>query len=74
MSQVHGSELYHANGHEIQVRQLEMERFSMSKAVETDKAAASRIKGLDKQLKELKHQQAVRVKSLDGWTALASRV
>lgn len=37
-----------------------MERFSMSKAVATDKAAASRMKTLDKQLTELKAQQAVR--------------
>ena len=37
-----------------------MERFSMSKAADTDKAAASRMKALDKQLQELKAQQAVR--------------
>ena len=43
-----------------QVRQLEMERFSMNKAAATDKAAASRMKALDKQLKELKAQQGVR--------------
>lgn len=40
------------------VRQLEMERFSMNKAVATDKGAASRMKTLDKQLTELKGQQA----------------
>ena len=44
-----------------QVRQLEMERFSMSKALEGgDKAAAARIKALDKQLNELKKEQGVR--------------
>ena len=44
-----------------QVRQLEMERFSMSKALEGgDKAAAARIKALDKQLNELKKEQEVR--------------
>ena len=45
----------------LQVRQLEMERFSMSKALEGgDKAAAARIKALDKQLNELKKDQGVR--------------
>ena len=44
----------------LQVRQLEMERFSMNKAVATDKGAASRMSALDKLLKELKSQQAVR--------------
>ena len=44
-----------------QVRQLEMERFSMSKALDGgDKAAAGRIKALDKQLNELKKEQGVR--------------
>lgn len=47
----------------MQVRQLEMERFSMNKAVATDKGAASRMKTLDKQLTELKGQQGVRLKS-----------
>ena len=45
----------------LQVRQLEMERFSMNKAVATDKGAASRMSALDKLLKELKSQQAVRL-------------
>ena len=40
-----------------------MERFSMNKAVATDKGAASRMKTLDKQLTELKGQQAVRLQS-----------
>jgi len=45
----------------LQVRQLEMERFSMSKALEGgDKAAAARIKALDKQLNEFKKEQSVR--------------
>ena len=36
-----------------------MERFSLSKGAQTDKAAASRQKGIDQQLKQLKKEQKV---------------
>lgn len=43
-----------------QVLQLEMERYSLSKGADSDKAAGVRLKGIDKQLKQLKNQQKVR--------------
>ena len=36
-----------------------MERFSLSKGAQTDKAAANRQKGIDQQLKHLKNEQQV---------------
>jgi ATP-dependent Clp protease ATP-binding subunit ClpB len=39
------------------VLQLEMERFSLSKGADSDKAAKARLKGIDKQLKDLKEEQ-----------------
>ncbi len=36
-----------------------MERFSLSKGADSDKAAQSRLKGIDKQLKKLKDEQKV---------------
>lgn len=39
------------------VVQLEMERFSLSKGLDTDKATANRKAGLDRQLKQLKRDQ-----------------
>ena len=41
----------------VQVLQFEMERLSLSKAAANDKAASSRLKGLDKQLLGLKSDQ-----------------
>ena len=43
----------------MQVLQLEMERFSLSKGAGTDKATAGRKAGLDRQLKQLKKEQKV---------------
>jgi hypothetical protein len=43
----------------LQVVQLEMERFSLSKGLDTDKATANRKAGLDRQLKQLKRDQKV---------------
>ncbi len=40
-----------------QVLQLEMERLSLSKGTDSDRAAKARLKGIDKQLKELKEDQ-----------------
>ena len=45
--------------HHVQVLQLEMERFSLSKGADSDKAAKARLKGIDKQLKDLKEEQKV---------------
>jgi hypothetical protein len=45
--------------HDVQVLQLEMERFSLSKGADSDKAAKARLKGIDKQLKDLKEEQKV---------------
>lgn len=36
-----------------------MERFSLSKGADSDKAAKARLKGIDKQLKQLKDEQKV---------------
>lgn len=36
-----------------------MERYSLSKGADSDKAAKARLKGIDKQLKQLKDEQKV---------------
>ena len=49
--------LSHVVFNAVQVLQFEMERLSLSKAAANDKAASSRLKGLDKQLLALKSEQ-----------------
>jgi hypothetical protein len=47
----------------MQVRQLEMERFSLAGSAGGDRAAADRLAALDAHLKELQDQQKARLLS-----------
>ena len=52
----------------VQILQLEMERLSLAKAAESDRAAKGRLKSLDAQLDLLKREQVCSLAPEVPWT------